>query len=226
MNTTIENQLKELAAMQAEELRPELQPYVCETEVFGTSLKHPLIFEVPLLLPGRANRLYEEKTAAVEQAINEENWHRVVWLHERAYRCWALIEYVVGRDEDGVPLSIDHFDQDTRDLIADVWVDSENIEQHMDDWTAMFDVSAGFWLGSEKERAEFDALPDPIPVWRGEIDDGGWSHTTDKKVALFFAKRFGHDDPITEVTIPKDRVFGYLSRRNESEVLVRRSDQE
>jgi hypothetical protein len=122
-----------------------------------------------------------------------------------------------------VPLSLDHFDQETRDLIADVWTDSENIGQHEDDWRAIFAVPTGFWLGSQGERDEFDALPDPIPVWRGDIEDGGWSFTTDERVARFFADRFPHlgTYDIVQDTVPKDRVFGYLSRRGESEVLVR-----
>jgi hypothetical protein len=216
-------ELLDLMAMSAEELDPELAPYLYEDETFGICLKHPLVFQLMFHSPGMANRVFHKKQEALAVAIEEENWSSVIWLHERAYRCDALMDYVIGRDEDGVPLSLDHFDQETRDLIADVWTDSENIGQHEDDWRAIFAVPEGFWLGSQGERDEFDALPDPIPVWRGDIEDGGWSFTTDERVARFFADRFPHlgTYDIVQDTIPKDRVFGYLSRRGESEVLVR-----
>jgi len=212
--------MSDLAALAAEELCEELEACVEVDPTWGRMLKHPLVYSVPLSLPGLSNRALVQKRRLLDAAIEKEDWHHVVFLHERPYRLEAFIDYVTGRDEDGGALPLGQ-SQDDRDLAADIWVDSENIPQCMDDWTALF-ASTSLWLGSEDERAEFDALPDPIPAWRGEIDDGGWSHTTDEKVAKFFATRFGANAAITQVLIPKDKVFGYLTRRGESELLVRR----
>ncbi len=216
------DEMQDLAALAAEPLCDELQEHVYTAEEGGwTMLKHPLVFSVPLSLPGLANRALVQKTALLAGAIAEENWHHVVFLHERPYRLEALIDYVIGRDEDDVPLPLTACTPEVRELAATVWVDSENIPQCMEDWTALF-AGDDLWLGDAEEREEFDALPDPIVAWRGEIDDGGWSHTTDEKIARFFATRFGANAAITQVAIPKDKVFGYLTRRGESELLVRR----
>lgn len=217
---SITDEMRDLAALAAEELCDELAEHVYDSEGFGPMLKHPLVFSVPLTLPGLANRALEQKTASLARAIERKDWHTVVFLHERPYRLAAFIDYVTGRDEDGGALPLGQ-DEDERDLAATVWVDSENIPQCMDDWTALF-ASTSLWLGDAEEREAFDALPDPITAWRGEIDDGGWSHTTDEKIARFFATRFGANAEIIKVEIPKDKVFGYLTRRGESELLVRR----
>ena len=218
---TLIDEMNDLKALAEEPLCDELAACVYDSEGFGPMLKHPLVFSVPLSLPGLANRALVQKRAALARAIEAEDWHSVVFLHERPYRVEALIDYVTGHDEDGVALPLMAADLDGRELAASVWVDSENIPQCMDDWTALF-ASTSLWLGDEDEQEAFAALPDPIPAWRGEIDDGGWSHTTDELVAKFFATRFGANAAITKVLIPKDKVFGYLTRRGESELLVRR----
>lgn len=220
MEATDNDFLKNVAEWQAAELRPELVPYVEPDGPLGPQLKHPLVFDIPLTLPGRANEAYDYKVEALAKAIEREDWHDVVFLHERPYRCDALIDYVVGRDENGVALSLSSLPQEVRDLAATVWVDSENIHQHLEDWAAMFDGS-GFILGSEEEKEEFERLSDPVRIFRADIDDGGWSWTTEESVARFFAGRFSNKDDIVVADVAKEHVFGYLSRRNEHEVLVR-----
>lgn len=207
------------------ELDPELTEYVYTDPLFGACLKHPLVFSVPLSLPGQANEALAYKTRALDEAIAAEDWHTVVYLHERPYRLEALVDYVIGWDMDENIIPLVDCSPAIRELAASVWTDSENIEQMIEVWTALLADDTGAWLlGDADERAAFDALPDPIQVWRGDIDDGGWSFTTDKKVAEFFANRFPHRGTYEVVSdsVPKSRVFGYLTRRNESEVLVRR----
>jgi hypothetical protein len=212
--------MADLMAMHDEPLLPELAEWLRESESFGQVLKHPLVNQI-IVIPGLANRTLLAKQEALAEAEDAEDWHAAVFLHERPYRCDALVDYVVGRGEADEVLSLAGTSQETRDLAADVWVDSENIHQYMEEWTAMF-AGEPLWLGTEAERAAFDALPDPITAWRGDIDDGGWSHTTDEKIATFFATRFGAAHEIVKVSIPKSQVFGYLTRRGESELLVRR----
>lgn len=223
--TGLAPELEALMADKNEPLHPDLLGWVEEHELFGPTLRHPLVYQLPLFLPGMANKVYLQKKEQLEKAVASERWTSVIWLHERPYRLRALVDYCIGRRDDDTPLPLASAPEYWQ-LTADVWVDSENIEQMQGDWSALFGDCTGFWLGTDEERAEFDALPDPIPAWRGEIDDGGWSYTTDQRVADWFAKRFGHDHDIVEERIPKDRVFGYLTRRGENELLVSRNREE
>lgn len=212
-------QFKQMLEDRDAELVSELQEYMCESAL-GPALKHPLVFDVPMTMPGRDNRVLLQKQEALNEAIEEGDWHTAVFLHERPYRCWALIELLIGRDEEGNVLSISGRPQEVLDLVSDVWVDSENIEQHLDDWTAMFD-GPGWLLGSVDEQEEFAQLSDPLRVYRGEIEDGGWSWSVELETAKFFAGRWDAKQNIVIAEVKKEDVFGYLSRRNEYEVLVR-----
>lgn len=215
-------QAMDLAEMATEELHPDLQPWVEEIPDLGRALKHPLVFEVPLMLPGMTNRLYAQKRAALERAQDEGDWHTCIWLHERPYRTEALIEYAVGEDDAGHPWPLARHGQEVRDLAADVWVDSENLEQYAEEWNHMLADAEpdDLLLASAEEREEFAALPERLTVYRGDIADGGWSWSLDPKVAEFFARRFGGDAPLVKGTVAKADVLGYLTRRNEAEVLV------
>jgi len=216
--------MEQMEKWSKEPLLPELEGYVEESATFGKMLRHPLIYEIPLMLPGRSNEGYRQKKAHLEEAIREGDWHRAVFLHERPYRTWALIEYIVGRydDEGGDPIPLSQHAQSVRDLAADVWVDSENLEQHVAEWDAMLADADGLVLASEREIEEFAALPDVLTLYRGDIEDGGYSWSLDPKIAHFFAHRFNASDPLVSGEVDKSAAIGYLSRRGESEVLVPR----
>lgn len=211
--------MEELAAAQTAELHRDLVPYVEYSPDWGKMLRHPLVYAVPLI-PGFANNVYEAKGKALREAEAEEDWAACVWLHERPYRLTALIDYIIGRDEDDdiITLDPDLTSQDTLDLVADVWVDSENIGQNIEEWRAIFGYAYGLWLGNTTERRLFDLLPDPIPAWRGGTV-GDWSWTTSEETALFFSRRSGIEP--RHALIPKADCFGYLTRRSEYELLVR-----
>lgn len=221
--------LHEQMERQTEALHPDLQPWVEEDGPWGKMLRHPLVYAVPLVLPSHANEAYAYKRRALAEAREEGDWHTVVFLHERPYRLRALIDYVTGRydvaeDGDIIPLDdlpIERQQQATLDLVADVWVDSENIEQCEDDWRALIGKARTFWLGDESEREAFDALPDPIPAWRGGTT-GDWSWTTRRETAEFFTRRSGYEPRFA--LIPKADCFGYLTRRGEYELMVRLTD--
>lgn len=213
--------LLDMERMRNEALHPDLAPYVCVEDTIGTVLKHPLVYQVPLWSSGIANRYYMQKSKALIEAQDEGNWSKVIWLHERAYRCNALIDYVVGRDDLGRVIPLVLCTGATCDLAADVWVDSENIHQHVGDWAAMFsDWECGDDMLFNDSPDEWAALPDTLTVYRAGIDDGGWSWTSDPKIVEFFARRFGDNHPMTVARVSKSCVFGYLTRRSESEVLI------
>lgn len=212
-----ERDMLDLAAMRDEPLSPELVEWV-EQGQWGPMLRHPLVYMVPLILPGQANRALVAKRAAIAEYAAAGDWRMVVFLHERPYRLKALIDYVTGHDEEGISIPLcsvpEHWE-----LAADVWVDSENIEQEIETWRDLIgNGNCDLWLGSPEERTAFDALPDPIAAYRGG-SAGGWSWSTDIKIAEFFSNRSAL--PVREVMIPKEDCFGYLTRRGESELLVR-----
>lgn len=218
--------LMDIAAMQAEPLHEDLVPYLTENRLGMRMLAHPLVHH-PLPVNGYANRLYEQKQEAVRKAEAAQQWHTVIFLHERPYRCDALIDYVLGRHEDETPFSLGDMlgrpDYATiAETVADVWTDSENIHQHVDDWLAITEghvPGAPLLMG---DQPAFDLLPDRIEVWRGDLNDGGWSWSTSRKVGEFFTRYLGGDHELLHGFVDKRYVFGYLTARSEFEVMVRR----
>jgi hypothetical protein len=210
--------MAQMLAWRDAELREELVPYVVESSVLGKMLKHPLVFDVPLVTPGRANEAYDYKTKRLEEALAAEDWHTVVFLHERPYRTWALVNYVVG---DGVHLS--ETTDEIRALAARVWVDSENLSEHIEDWAVMLNGHDGLVL-TDAEPEEWDALPETLTIYRGEEGERGFCWSLNKETAEWFARRFqkhgGRKRYLTTATVTKSDVTGYLTGRNETEVLV------
>lgn len=215
------NDLAELKRQIAEPLNPELVPYVYESDKMGMCLKHPLVFQIPLTTPGIANDQFKRKQELLDEMIADGQWFTVIFLHERPYRTEALIDFVIGTGEDGLPIPLVDCDQESRDLAASVWIDSENLDQHEEEWEAMFRGAEGkLILAHENDIEAFESLNDTLTVYRGMIDDGGWSWSLDRKVAEFFAHRFGATSKVVRGTVAKADVFGYLTNRAESEVLI------
>lgn len=219
MSTAERDALGDLLAWRDEPLSEALQPYLDETPV-GPSLRHPLVYEVPLTLPGMANRIYVQKVEALAQAVAERDWARVIFLHERPYRLQALLDH---RDR------ID--DDDFAPLAADVWIDSENIWQCLTEWQEIFSEHPRLFRGcmSEEEHAALDALPDPVPVYRGAqtgINEDGLSFTVDYDRAVWFARRrLNDDEPVVIVgTVGKSDVVAYFANRGEAEIVVAAPD--
>lgn len=213
-----------LQRLATEPLLPELEEYVDWVAFDGKHpeektkvLRSPLVYEVPLMLPGQANIAYRKKAARLEELIAKNDLSGVVWLHERPWRVHALLEYVVGWDEFGLPRPLQKCPPEVRELASHVWTDSENIEQWQQEWSHLF--WGGGWLFGDREA--FDALPDPITIYRGDIADGGWSWSTDLRIAQWFARRFDATDDLVYATVEKEHVFAYLTSRSESEILVR-----
>lgn len=214
--------LEDMAAMQAEPLLPDLMAYETVNGLGMRMIAHPLVHDL-LPLNGMVNRAYLRKKEALAKAQEAGDWHTCVFLHERPYRCEALIDYVLGRDEDDVPFAVTSLsDPDLRALVADVWCDSENIHQHVEDWLAITDGHVAGEPLLFGDQPAFDALPDLIEVWRGDCDDGGWSWSTQRKTAEFFARRWDAHHDLLHGFVTKRYVFGYITGRGEAEVMVRR----
>ena len=70
---------------------------------------------------------------------------------------------------------------------------------------------------SSKELARFDALPDPIEVWRGSGDcDLGWTWTLDRYTARWYASQYAKANPrrqgfVHRARVRKEQVLALLS---------------
>lgn len=110
-----------------------------------------------------------------------------------------------------------------------IWETSENLNEDEDYIPAL--VEYGLDLGDphsameDDEKAAFEAMPDEIVIYRGaiaELNEDGWSWTTDRAKAHWFAKRgFGGEERVVlKATVAKANVLAYLTGRNESEIVV------
>lgn len=205
-----------------EELDPDLEYYVDESNGFPV-LRHPLVYAVPYMSSMNAlyNRQYLGKKDQLADASDNGDWHGYVYLHERPYRLDALLE-----------ISDEVDDATFWSLLSGIWMDSENIPQNQELWNEIFDSGrAGMEnMMRNDEREALAALPQKIKIYQGHTGDrdDGWSWTTDKSVALWFAQRFsqleGSDAQVTEATADKNDVLAYLLGRGESEILVSPED--
>jgi len=218
-----EQQFKDLleAFGTQEDLHPDLQDYLEEGGRFGPMLRHPLVYSMMHApqLNAMVNKQYLAKLEAVAEALTENEWHSYIFLHERPYRIGAFTN-----------VSGHMSDSDYWELLATIWVDSENIRQSPHAWEELLgaDRPGREAMMLPDEREAFDALPDVIDVHQGHTTTAhdGWSWTTDKAVAEWFARRFiedGEQPVVTSGKVRKDRVIAYLLRRNESEILVPRN---
>lgn len=200
----------------AEPLHEDLEPWV-EDGAFGKSLRHPLVFDIPLMLPGRANEQYAYKQQAIKDALAAQKWHSVVFLHERPYRAEALAQLEWYK----IP------NKTWWGLVGSVWTDSENVWQNNEEWRQVWadDRPQRPQAMSKEERAFLRALPEKFTVWRGAaegVNEDGMSWSLDRDRALWFAKRFEREgDPLLICGIvKKSDVLAYFNGRNESEVVI------
>jgi hypothetical protein len=202
-------------------LHPELARYTYESETFGTCIKHPMVFSLVHFPQQNAmvNAQLEYKVKARRKAMKNKEWHTYVFLHERPYRVDAF-KRIRSR------LSNERY----WDLLSEIWIDSENIRENTSVWERLLrDPRPGReHMMSDEDREALDLLPDTIEVFQGHTDerDDGWSWTTNRATAEWFAYRFGDFEQATPVvsfgTCSKDLITAYLTGRNESEVLIDR----
>jgi hypothetical protein len=203
-----------------EDLHEDLQPHLIETEGLGWMIHHPLVVQ-PLHHPrmnGLANRALAYKKQALIEAFAEKRWETIMWLHERPYRFEAFQQ---------VELLIE---DDCRwwALLGTVWVDSENIWQHRDDWQEYLSQPRPHrhCFMDEEDREEHEKLPDSIRVYRGStpgVNDDGLSWTTDREKAEWFAKRLrrkGEERAVLAGWVEKVDVVAFVAGRGEAEIVV------
>ncbi len=187
----------------------------------GQMIHHPLIIETFLTVNkcGLVNARYTEKLAAVENARLERKFSPYVFLHERPYRLDALTKLL---DDDLLYDPAVYWP-----LVAQVWIDSENIWQNIEQWNYIWTAMSDSLLAmSDADRESFLAMKNMITVYRGLDSRGtreGMSWTTDRKKAEWFSKRFSSQDRtpvVLTASVAKRDVLAYFTNRGENEIVV------
>lgn len=185
----------------------------------GKAIKHPLVV-APVYGPG-LNAFYNEqlrsKQAEISAAIRDGGYAQVVWLHERPWRAEAFAAIAARLD-----------DSQYWRLLAQVWIDSENIVEMAALWDDLLraDRPDRAAMMTDDEQAALAALPERIEVFQGHTDrrDDGWSWTTDDETATWFAHRFarleGGTPRLSRGWVRRSEVFAHLLSRGEAEILA------
>ena len=196
----------------AENLHPDLAPYVVESGVLGQFLKHPLVFG-PMLMPalyGIYNGLYAKRRQQLAEAERTGEWSRAVFLHERPYRLQALLDRRPDMDDAAVFWS----------LVAEVYRESENVYQCRDQWLDLLAEALPHrhLLMASEEREALAALPQRVTVYRGsrtreDHDDLGFSWTTSQEKARWYALRFPAEWPqayVMRAEVERDAIIAFF----------------
>lgn len=120
-------------------------------------------------------------------------------------------------------------ERDLGRILADAWVQEEspgldpNI--NVEDLVALFRSIAPKYLMKKKELQQYQALEDPITIYRGvtsynaqNIRSISWA--LDRRTAERFAHHFGEDGTVYEARVSKAHIFAVFLGRNEWEVIV------
>lgn len=203
-------------------LNPHLKSHIVELDSGFTLIHHPLVitpYNDNDFVINDINSMYQRKQEMLNQAKREHNFFKYVFLHERPYRVRIFHSEV---------LEWDISKQDFWWLFKDVWLDSENIFENKILWHSLLKTHRDEpqLMMNEDERETLESMPDKLTIYRGGIDDKGFSWTLNKDTAKWFAKRWDKHNyyPISvpsvfEKEINKVDVLAYLDDRNEEEIL-------
>ena len=178
----------------------------------------------------QANKVYDFKKEKVAEAIKDKDISSYLWLHERAYRVQSILDAL---EDWWKPSKKEYWE-----VIANLWTDTENVYENHLAWEQLLflEFSDSHLMMDEEDTKFFNELPNTITIYRGGIDDKGYSWTLDKDKAEWFANRWvmngnlgdesnvtnRHETNVFEKTINKSDAIAYLSDRNESEIIYRK----
>jgi len=218
-------ELKELHDMMKtqEPLHDALVQYVEDCDVLDKILRHPLVYAVPYFPQMNAmyNKQYEQKTDHAAHALLNSKYSTFVFLHERAYRLDALRMLYETTE---IAANSTEFWQ----LFRSIWIDTENWWHNADDVAEWIDDGGAELMMHDSEREHLASMPDSFTVYRGWSRHGGrcgYSWTTDRDIAEFFATRFARcadqrHAKIAAGVVKRHDVLAYLTSRDESEMFV------
>lgn len=190
------------------DLHPELQKCVVVLNDM-LFIKHPWVNTFTPFV-GQANKIFSAKFSMMRRYLSERDFEGYIWVAiERPWRYDKLCDWW---DRGRITES------ELREILPGIWMDVEFPSSNLSDPAYLWH-EAGFCTDNEEE---WEALPDPLPIYRGGRPDGiAW--TVSKQMARFFAHRFHalHENPtMWRAVVPKNEVLGYLTGRGEQEVVV------
>ncbi len=199
-------------------LHPDLRTWMFKGPL-GPMLKHPLVFDM-IVSPAthaRINAYYKYKRDERERMLKAKEWHKYVWIHERAHRLDAFSE--IQHNLKPIPYW---------ELLGSLWTDSDNIYQNFDAWKYYWHVDHPYRhrIMDADERKQLRAMPETFEIYRGvrhKKSIRGLSWTIDKNRAIWFANRYAGTTPsayLATATVSKSNVLAYFTGRNEKEIVI------
>ena len=213
-------------------LHPDLKAHFCHLPSGIPCIKHPLIFSIfhTDILNALTNKRYELIKSEVQDAIQQKDISRYVFLHERPYRLTAFNKALYF-------LNLKISNKDYWELLGSIWTDTENSWQELDLWKIFFssDRPCSKYLMDKDERKAFKNLPDKITIYRGYVPNKnkyGLSYTLDEKTANWFSNRYNNhlvsksksttkNGNVIKRVVNKSDVLAYFNGRNEEEILIK-----
>ncbi len=217
-----------------ETLCKELSRCIVQTPI-GPMIKHQYINSTYHSKPykkdkenGKWNEELRLKKKYYEDYLSENDFESISWLIERPWRIsWLYANKEIVIEKVGIPMYYE--------ILGDVFNDTETAHKHKDEIIELFNYGGNpLLMMNEEELKQFNELPDVLKIWRGvesgedvfEIRLLGCSWTLDFEKALWFAKRGRgplNEEPyplIFELEIKKEEVLSFITRRNESEIIL------
>lgn len=203
-----------------EPLCDELKWFVTDGGSIGEMIHHPLVIEMFYDPKHSAliNYRYRHKVEERNKAMQEGKWEKYIFIHERPYRIGALRK-AMSMSKDRTKM---------HKLVANVWIDSENIWQHKGDWASIWTKLPDPRLTMDaNERTVYDWMPDMVEIHRGirhtMHNRKGMSWTRDKERASWFAVRWRDKKLVPQVlttTVKKEHILAFFMGRGEEEVVI------
>ena len=202
-----------------ERLLPELKKYVEDSDTCGSIFRHPLCVHVKLNMDRAAwiNWTVRYREEELERLRRKGDWMGAISLYHVSSLLYGFIK------------DIEHYDDATYwNLLAHVWTGIESPWRERRLLLDMFQSPRPQRdkLMEESEHQALARLTESFPVYRGYLGRraNGLSWTTDRKKAIWFARRFakiGIGDPrlLSGIATKKD-MLAYFTRREESEVVI------
>ena len=195
-------------------------PFLNQGKSFYT-LQHPMVYGVPYSesMNNHYNKRYELMKVEIAKALEAGEFSSFVFMYERPYRLNAFVELIKSRVIK---------DADYWEILGSIWIDSENIWQNLEVWRHLLSSKRSHkrMFMEAEDREALKKLPNQLTVYRGCTrgqNESGMSWTLDKKRAKWFSSRFLRRDEkavVLEKTINKNKVFAYLTGRNEEEIII------
>ena len=204
--------------MKPEDLHPDLVPYLTESAAGIPILNHPLVQNLfhSAAFNRQMNLRYEEKKKALEESIQNRNYIRTIYLHERPFRLDAFIKYIFTHVTG----------KEYWELLQSVWIDTMNSWQSHELWEVLWEnkTPGREFCMEETERAVLVSLPEKIVAYRGtgnNKNQHGFSWSLDIEVAKKFSRMYGQKGDVYRAVIPKENIYAYFNGRNEAELVVK-----